>query len=320
MILALYIKLILLYLSGYGAYNLIFTEENKLRREAKRNIKHFIEDKKIINTLEESPLIDHVSISSWGVTVRLDIKGICDFEEVEKHKDYLKQLFRCQDVFISADKGIVKLDIVTNPLEDQDYKYIPTKATELLLGYDFKGNPILADMKVNPHLLITGLSGQGKTGLLRTLISNIRDADLTLCNCFEEDFRGFQVNRLYGEEAILEYCQLIMEAVEWHEKPLYIVIEELATLKDKKLINILKEMLCVCRHYNIFIIGIIQIATKEELKFKSYFISRLSFKQLDSSSYQVVLGAGVEKDLNKREFYCLTDGLYKGRTYTLPYQ
>ena len=111
-----------------------------------------------------------------------------------------------------------------------------------------------------------------------------------------------------------------MEAAEWHEKPLYIVIEELATLKDKKLINILKEMLCVCRHYNIFIIGIIQIATKEELKFKSYFISRLSFKQLDSSSYQVVLGAGVEKDLNKREFYCLTDVLYKGRTYTLPYQ
>lgn len=307
-------------LSGYGAFKIYNTNERKINRIVKNNLMHFIEDKKIINVEEETPNIEDIEIYNWGVKVTLDIAGICGFEEVEKHKDYLKQLFRVTDLFITNKKGLVDIEIVSNPLEEQNYKYIPTKPTELLLGYDFKGQPILADMNVNPHLLITGLSGQGKTGLLRTLITNIRDADVILCNCFVEDFRGFNVKRLYGEDAILEYCQKIMEQDYWHKKPLYIVVEELATIKDKKLVNLLKEMLCVCRHYNIFIIGIIQIATKEELKFKSYFISRLSFKQLDSSSYQVVLGAGIDKDLQKREFYCITDGLHKGRTYTLPYK
>lgn len=307
-------------ISGVGAYHFYNTNKRKINRLIKKNLNHFFEDKKIINVEEETPNIENIEIYNWGVQVTLDIAGICGFEEIEKHKDYLKQLFRVTDLFITNKKGLVDIEIVSNPLEEQNYKYIPTKPTELLLGYDFKGQPILADMNVNPHLLITGLSGQGKTGLLRTLITNIRDADVILCNCFEEDFRGFNVKRLYGEDAILEYCQKIMEQDYWHKKPLYIVVEELATIKDKKLVNLLKEMLCVCRHYNIFIIGIIQIATKEELKFKSYFISRLSFKQLDSSSYQVVLGAGIDKDLQKREFYCLTDGLHKGRTYTLPYK
>lgn len=307
-------------ISGVGAYHFYNTSERKINRLIKKNLNHFFEDKKIINVEEETPSIDKIDIENWGVKVTIDIAGICGFEEIEKHKDYLKQLFRVTDLFITNKKGLVDIEIVSNPLEEQNYKYIPTKPTELLLGYDFKGQPILADMNVNPHLLITGLSGQGKTGLLRTLITNIRDADVILCNCFEEDFRGFNVKRLYGEDAILEYCQKIMEQDYWHKKPLYLVVEELATIKEKKLVNLLKEMLCVCRHYNIFIIGIIQIATKEELKFKSYFISRLSFKQLDSSSYQVVLGAGIDKDLQKREFYCLTNGLYKGKTYTLPYK
>ncbi|MFQ8920966.1 MAG: FtsK/SpoIIIE domain-containing protein [Clostridium paraputrificum] len=307
-------------ISGVGAYHFYNTNERKINRFIKKNLNHFFEDKKIINVKEETPKIECIEIYMWGVKVTIDIAGICGVEEIEKHKDYLKQLFRVTDIFITNKKGLVDIEIVSNPLEEQNYKYIPTKPTELLLGYDFKGKPILADMTVNPHLLITGLSGQGKTGLLRTLITNIRDADVILCNCFEEDFRGFNVKRLYGEDAILEYCQKIMEQDYWHKRPLYLVVEELATIKDKKLVNLLKEMLCVCRHYNIFIIGIIQIATKEELKFKSYFISRLSFKQLDSSSYQVVLGAGIDKGLQKREFYCLTDGLYKGKTYTLPYK
>lgn len=307
-------------ISGVGAYHFYNTNERKINRLIKKNLNHFFEDKKIINVEEETPSIDKIDIENWGVKVTIDISGICGVEEIEKHKDYLKQLFRVTDLFITNKKGLVDIEMVSNPLEEQNYKYIPTKPTELLLGYDFKGQPILADMNVNPHLLITGLSGQGKTGLLRSLITNIRDADVILCNCFEEDFRGFNVKRLYGEDAILEYCQKIMEQDYWHKRPLYLVVEELATIKEKKLVNLLKEMLCVCRHYNIFIIGTIQIATKEELKFKSYFISRLSFKQLDSSSYQVVLGAGIDKDLQKREFYCLTDGLYKGKTYTLPYK
>ena len=109
----------------------------------------------------------------------------------------------------------------------------------------------------------------------------------------------------------------MLENLYRREKPLYIVIEELGTIKNKYLIAKIQELLCIARHYNIFIIGVIQIATKEELKFKSYFNARLSFRQLDDSAYRVVLGTGVEENLSKQEFVLVSDDKYVGRTYDI---
>ena len=64
----------------------------------------------------------------------------------------------------------------------------------------------------------------------------------------------------------------------------------------------------------------IQTATKEELKFKSLFNSRCTFKQLEESSYRVVLGCGVEDKLQKREFYLYTNNLYRGKTYNYSFE
>ena len=73
------------------------------------------------------------------------------------------------------------------------------------------------------------------------------------------------------------------------------------------------------RHNKIYLIGVIQTATKEELKFKTMFNSRCTFKQLEESSYRVVLGCSVDDKLQKREFYLYTNDLYKGKTYKLDF-
>ena len=198
-------------------------------------------------------------------------------------------------------------------------QYTPVDLDEytLLIGHD-RFKPITVNMNCTPHLLITGLSGQGKSRCLKAMLLNLQDkADIILCNAFKGDFEGVRARRIYGEQNILNYITSILENLYRREKPLYIVIEELGTIKNKKLIAKIQELLCIARHYNIFVIGVIQIATKEELKFKSYFNARVSFKQLDDSAYRVVLGTGVEENLGKQEFVLVSNDKYVGRTYDI---
>ena len=205
------------------------------------------------------------------------------------------------------------------------YKYLNKKYTKvnldeytLLAGYNSHGK-ITIDMRSTPHLLITGLSGQGKSRCIKAMLLNLQDkADIVLCNAFAEDYVKVKARKIYGENNILNFISLLLENIKKREKPLYIVIEELGTIKNKSLIAKIQELLCIARHYNIYIIGVIQIATKEELKFKSYFNARLTFRQLDDASYRVVLGTGIgEKILNKREFALVSDDLYFGKTYII---
>ena len=200
---------------------------------------------------------------------------------------------------------------------NKQYKKINLDEYTLLAGYNVHGK-ITIDMRVTPHLLITGLSGQGKSRCLKAMLKNMQDkADIVLCNAFRSDYKGVQSMKIYGEKNILNYITSILERLYRREKPLYIVIEELGTIKNKTLIAKIQELLCIARHYNIYIIGVIQIATKEELKFKSYFNARLTFRQLDDAAYRVVLGTGVEEKLCKRQFALISDDLHLGRTYLI---
>ena len=200
---------------------------------------------------------------------------------------------------------------------NKQYEKVDLDEYTLLAGYNVHGK-ITIDMRITPHLLVTGLSGQGKSRCLKAMLKNIQDkADIVLCNAFRSDYKGVQAMKIYGEQNILNYITSVLESLYRHEKPLYLVIEELGTIKNKSLIAKIQELLCIARHYNIFVIGVIQIATKEELKFKSYFNARLTFRQLDDAAYRVVLGTSIEESLSQRQFALISDDLYLGRTYLI---
>lgn len=250
----------------------------------------------------------------------VDIISSSPIYKISFIKDKLIAQFGLVEIEIirEIDSSIVRLNCYSEIIDTTEhYKYVPLPTTTILCGYGDIGY-LTVDMLKCPHMLITGLSGQGKTGMIKVILNNLRGADIVLLNGFDDDFEDFKyIRRVKGESDIYKYLLTVYENLYKRERPLYLVIEELATIKDKKLNDIIKELLCVARHYNIFIIGIIQIATKEELKFKSYFNARCSFKQLDDSAYRVALGCGVDGALSKREFYLFTDSLYKGMTFTL---
>ena len=231
-------------------------------------------------------------------------------------KPYVNKIFGCDKAdFTLMDNGALTLSIY-KPQEFLDYKQVQLQDRELLLGYNQQGY-IIADMGKYPHLLISGLSNQGKSKMVNYMLKNLEDrANILVLNGFKEDYRGFTL--VQGTKAIQRRIEAILKDKEIRIKPLYLVLEEMQSIsKDKKLQEQLKELLSMGRHYNIFVIGIIQNATKENCSFKDLFNCRCSFRQIDSSSYQVCLGTSVEKGLEQREFYFLDSNLIKGYTFSI---
>ena len=85
---------------------------------------------------------------------------------------------------------------------------------------------------------------------------------------------------------------------------------------DSKITKAIMDILAVGRHYNVYIIGISQLGTKETVKFKDLFNTRVCFRQVEESSYRAVLGySPEERDLQKRQFLFYSDTLGMGHTY-----
>ena len=273
-------------------------------------------ERKILDSEGYIPVVSKIEILEHGISVVIDLQGICSYEEFQKQLNFIKTVFKAYEVDYSVIEGNCKLVMYLDQLEVKSYSKVILEPCELLLGYNYNGN-ITVNMRETPHLLITGLSGQGKTYMAKTIIKNLEGlADVILINAFKSDFKDFKGRLILEEYNIILNFKNFLESKIERNKPLYIIIDELLTLTRNKEINkILMDLLAVARHYNIFIIGIAQEGTKENLKFKNLFNARVCFKMIEDSSYKTVLGCSVQDQLNKQEFYLYSDGLYKGRTF-----
>lgn len=164
------------------------------------------------------------------------------------------------------------------------------------------------NMKLTPHILVAGLSGQGKSMFVQSLLIGRDDIKVTLLNVFRDDMRGIKGRRINSLNGIKSYLETLLN--EPSDIPEYIVIDELLALSiaDKSISKIITKILAVARHFNKFLICISQSATKEEVGSKQLFNTRICFRMVDQSSYQTILGYSPEnKQLNIREFYYLSD-------------
>jgi Cdc6-like AAA superfamily ATPase len=187
----------------------------------------------------------------------------------------------------------------------------------LLIGYDkqrWVKWPIIIDMEITPHLFVSGLSGNGKSRMVEYAI---KDKNVVLINVFRKDFRSIKTRRINGNENILKYLTNLLKNMYYRKKPLYIVIDELIVLcLDSKITKAIMEILAIGRHYNIYIIGISQLGTKETVKFKDLFNARVSFRQVEESSYRAVLGYSPPvRTLQKRQFLYYSHEIGMGYTY-----
>lgn len=290
--------------------------EYQYKRLVKRAFKQIFKERNIVDTNKRIPIITVSSIQPLKVVINL--RDVCSFEEFEKNINYIKTYFKANEVFYELVNGLVELTIYFDPLPIRKYNTVILNPYKLLLGYNYENN-IIVDMKITPHVLIAGLSGQGKTYMAKTIIKNLEGlADVILINAFKDDFKDYEGHLILEEGNILLNLKILLESKIKRNRPVYLIIDELLTLTRNKEINkCITELLAVARHYNIFIIGITQDGTKEAVKFKHLFNTRVCFRLIDEASYRVVLGCSVDNDLNKQEFYCYSTNLIKGRTFEL---
>ena len=295
-----------------------YLKQKKRIKNIKNKFGTIIRELNLINSLGEYPSNLEIKFINYGYELKFNIAGICSYKTIENNLDFIRNCFRAASLEVSNDKGLVNLRIFTEDLEEQDYKFIELNNKELLLGYNYNGF-IKIDMDISPHLLVSGLPNMGKSKLVNILLKNIKNSDIMVLNGYRKDYKGFEcitdIKRVQG------YLESVLKGAIKIYKPLYIVLEELQTISNnKKIGDLCKELLSVGRHIGagVFVIGIIQIATKENCKFKDLFGNRVSLKQIENSSYSVCLGVSIEEELSPREFYCYGScGMVKGKTYFL---
>lgn len=290
--------------------------EYQIKRLIKKAFKKIFEERKILDSNGYFPKVTKVELMDNGISVVINLFAICSYTEFKNQLDFIKTVFKAYLVNFSIIEGNCKLEIFVDPLELKNFSKINLSPNECLLGYNYNGN-IIVNMEITPHILISGLSGQGKTQMAKTIIKNLEGkADIVLLNAFRGDFKDYKGRFITSTEGILNFLKNLLENKMERSRPLYVILDELLVLvRNKEITKILTDLLAVARHYNIFIIGIAQECTKENLKFKNLFNARVCFKVLEESSYRVILGCTVQEQLQKQEFYVYSNGLYKGRTF-----
>lgn len=197
-------------------------------------------------------------------------------------------------------------------------KFTKVRETEytLKLGYNILHIPIIVDMKSLPHLLIVGLSNSGKSKIAEYAL---RGKDCILLNAFREDYKSLKCRRIIGNDKILKYLQNTLNNIYYRDHPFFILIDEILVLsKDKKINAAIQDLLSISRHYNLYLVCISQAGQKECVSYKHLFNCRLCMRMINSADYSVVLGVTPENTtLVQRQFYLLSDDLYKGTSYLL---
>lgn len=188
-------------------------------------------------------------------------------------------------------------------------KHIKLPKLQRKSPYILRCKNVTFNMQIAPHLLVAGLSGQGKSCFVEYLFKDRDDLNnVYLVNAYREDFKSLKCKRINATTDIQTLLTKASTALQ--KQPRYIIIDELIeiSVREPKIIKELTKALAVSRHLNTFFICIAQQATKEEIKCKSLFNCRVTFKQVEYSSYSTILGYSPEdRQLQAREFYYLND-------------
>lgn len=157
------------------------------------NVNSIFEDYKIkVNCLSFKE-INHFNI------FELELQPGCKIKSIEgiSNELQLRLKYKNKPIFI-IDDGKMKMIFANDPskieLQDLLDKKVSFGPTDLILGIDFNGEIVSADLAKMPHMLVAGTTGSGKSVFLHSIINNFlktyRVVDLYL---FDPKFVEFNV-------------------------------------------------------------------------------------------------------------------------------
>ena len=283
-------------------------KNNKKWNDLQKGIK--IENYKIL----ESKKTDYGSV----LTIELPPGGTTT--KLEDNIEAIEKAYKCRCILRNIPfSNIVEIELVTKDIKGLKQPLMLLTPYQLVLGYDFKGDPIITDMSATPHLGVVGTSKMGKSVCIEMALQAIQEQiNILMINCFNDDFKSLQGRRINENEAMKEVLEEELNNKEWREKPLYILIDEYNVLSKtvKKIDDVIQGLLAQGRHFNVYLIIIMQLGNKEDCKFKNLFNCRLAFKTIEKQTISAFLGCPVQDtNLKRQEFYIYHTELIRGRSY-----
>ena len=191
-------------------------KNNKKWNDLQKGIK--VENYKIL----ESRRTDYGSV----LTIELPPGGTTT--KLEDNIEAIEKAYKCRCILRNIPfSNIVEIELVTKDIKGLKQPLMLLTPYQLVLGYDFKGDQIIADMSSTPHLGVVGTSKMGKSVCIEMALQAIQEQiDILMINCFSDDFKSLQGRRINENEAMKEVLEEELNNKELREKPLYILIDE----------------------------------------------------------------------------------------------
>lgn len=164
----------------------------------------------------------------------LELEPGTRISKIKRYRDELALAMKAHSSLLVQpipSQGVVRLQTTLSPPDKIDFDQIyqmhsppEDQFFPFLLGETDDGEPLWMDMAQNPHLLIAGSTGSGKSVLLHTLIANIAqrfDTSLHLVDTKKVEFQAYadrlpalaSLSQNYEEAMkIIEFLIQIMEA------------------------------------------------------------------------------------------------------------
>lgn len=136
--------------------------------EPKKSLDNFFKAANIKNSLGEYPevVIDNKTVFVVFVPAGLSV------DDFLKHKDAL-ELYLNNEVKMEASSGWVRIEMLKKLPKVIEYE-IPKKTKELCIPFAVSGKGVeYINFKYEPHVLITGNTGSGKSITLRNIITSL---------------------------------------------------------------------------------------------------------------------------------------------------
>lgn len=279
------------------------------------------------------PKIRKVTIQSHSTSVAFSLPRGLNPKELEKKEYIFQQVFGTNIELKGEVKEfqlIVWASVLPSVLKYDYQRYLPSfkgMRIPIIAGMDMKGNILAYDMVKNPHLLIAGETGSGKSTQLRSVLTALIQTlpperlELYLCDLKRSEFHLFRhiehvrgpFNSAREMEPMLKHLQKEMrrrgDILDHYEvshvddlsEPLpYIVlcIDEVALLQEeRKLMALVEEISAIGRALGVFLILSMQRPDRKVLdgKLKNNLTVRMGFKCADLINSRIVGTPGSEK-------------------------
>ena len=225
-------------------------------------------------------------------------------------------------------QGVVRLEFISSKIKKNNLLNLmlssvrPEGELMCLLGTKVDGDPLWMDLSKNPHMIVSGTTGSGKSILLHNIIANIlyfNNACLFLIDPKNVEFLGYQNLfeniKVYSDYAsCLRTIEFLLELMEIRYnllrngpisnlEPQILIIDEFADFimqdKGNELYSALCRLAQKCRAANIYIILATQRPSANIINgsIKANFPARISCRVTSNTESKIILDSGGAENL-----------------------